>query len=214
MSKNIPSPAIRRLPRYYRYLGELSEQGVSRISSKELSEKMKVTPSQIRQDLNSLGCIGQQGFGYSVEQLYNEIKVIMGLDRQYNVIIIGAGNIGQALVSYQNFANRGFSFKAMFDVNPKIIGLNIHGVDVLDADDLEDYLKSNNIDIGVLALPKSNAKKMADVLINNGVKGIWNFSHIDIETKNDVVVENAHLTDSLMRLSYKLNNDFNMMDFS
>lgn len=195
---------IKRLPRYYRYLGDLLENGITRISSGDLSRKMKVTASQIRQDLNKFGCFGQQGYGYNVEMLYEEIKKILGLDRTYNLIIIGGGNLGQALANYANFDKRGFKFIAIFDKNPRLVGLNIHGLEILDVADLPSFLQKNKVDIAVLTLPKNNATKISPILVENGIKGIWNFSHVDLNTPDDVVVENVHLTDSLMTLSYKL----------
>ncbi|MBE6013289.1 redox-sensing transcriptional repressor Rex [Anaeropeptidivorans aminofermentans] len=206
-SKSVSLAVIKRLPRYYRYLGDLLDNGITRISSKELSNKMNITASQIRQDLNNFGCFGQQGYGYNVELLYNEIKKILGLDKEYSIVIIGAGNIGQALANYVNFERRGFYFKALFDINPKLIGMTIRGIEVRDVDTLPDYLKNNPIDIAVLALPKANAKEVAAIVTNSGVKGIWNFSHIDLDKKAGVKFENVHLTDSLMTLSYKLNED-------
>lgn len=202
--KEISLAVIKRLPRYHRYLGEILENGVTRISSKELSDKMNITASQIRQDLNNFGCFGQQGYGYNVEFLYNEIRKILGLDRSYNLIIIGAGNIGQALVNYPNFRKRGFNFMALFDINPKLIGLTVNGIEIFDVDKLEEYLKEHKIDIAALTLPRPGSTKVAQILFNAGIKGIWNFSHTDLAAPDDVVIENVHLTDSLMTLSYKL----------
>lgn len=213
MEKKISLAVIKRLPRYYRYLGDLLDNGIMRISSKDLSSRMNVTASQIRQDLNNFGCFGQQGYGYNVELLYEEIKKILGLDKTYNLVIIGAGNIGQALVNYVNFQRRGFNFIGIFDVNPRLIGINIRGLEIMDVDCLESFLKENNVDIAVLTLPKNNAVKVAKIIEECGVKGIWNFSHVDLNTKEDVKVENVHLTDSLMTLSYKLNNKDFVDDF-
>lgn len=204
MDKKISAAVIKRLPRYYRYLGDLLDNGITRISSKDLSLRMNVTASQIRQDLNNFGCFGQQGYGYNVEFLYDEIKKILGLDKTYNLIIVGAGNIGQALANYVNFQRRGFNFIGIFDVNPRLIGLNIRGLEIMDIDKLEKFLSVNPIDIAVLTLPKNNAIKVSQTIIDCGVKGIWNFSHVDLKTPKDVIVENVHLTDSLMTLSYKL----------
>lgn len=206
MEKKISMAVIKRLPRYYRYLGDLLDNGITRISSKDLSRRMSVTASQIRQDLNNFGCFGQQGYGYNVELLYDEIKKILGLDKTYNLIIVGAGNIGQALANYVNFQKRGFNFIGIFDVNPRLIGLNIRGLEIMDIDKLEQFLTINSVDIAVLTLPKNNAIKVSQTIIECGVKGIWNFSHVDLKTPEDVIVENVHLTDSLMTLSYKLNN--------
>ena len=200
------SPAvINRLPRYYRYLGDLLESDITRISSKELSAKMNITASQIRQDLNNFGGFGQQGYGYNVEYLYNEIKKILGLDRLYNMIVVGGGNIGQALVNYTNFEKRGFVIKAVFDINPRLIGMTIRGVEVYDIDQMEAYVKSNPVDVAILTLPRSQAVKVANDLAKWGVKGMWNFSHVDLQGPEDVLVENVHLTDSLMTLLYKIN---------
>lgn len=204
--KKISIAVIKRLPRYYRYLGDLLENGITRISSNDLSKRMNVTASQIRQDLNKFGCFGQQGYGYNVEMLYEEIKKILGLDREYNLIIIGGGNLGQALANYANFQKRGFKFIGIFDKNPKLIGISIRGLEIMDVATLDDFLKNNKVDIAVLSIPKNNAHEIAPILVENGVKGIWNFSHVDLHTPDDVIVENVHLTDSLMTLSYKLSN--------
>ena len=202
--KKISTAIIKRLPRYYRYLGDLLDNGITRISSGELSKRMKVTASQIRQDLNKFGCFGQQGYGYNVELLYKEIQQILGLDKVYNLVIIGGGNLGQALMNYNNFAKRGFRFIGVFDRNPKIIGLELRGVEIMDVANLDDFLKNNRVDIAVLALPKNNAKQVVPILVENGIKGIWNFSHVDLDVPEDVVVENVHLTDSLMQISYAI----------
>ncbi len=203
--KKISVAVIKRLPRYYRYLGDLLDNGITRISSNDLSKRMNVTASQIRQDLNKFGCFGQQGYGYNVELLYEEIKKILGLNKTYNLIIIGGGNLGQALVNYSNFARRGFNFIAIFDRNPKLIGLTVSGIEILDVAELKSFLENNRVDIGVLALPKDNAKQVAPILVENGIKGIWNFSHVDLDVPDNVVVENVHLTDSLMQISYAIN---------
>lgn len=202
--KKISTAVINRLPRYFRYLGDLLESDITRISSKELSAKMNITASQIRQDLNNFGGFGQQGYGYNVEYLYNEIKSILGLDRMYNMIIVGGGNIGQALANYANFEKRGFVIKAVFDVNPRLIGMTIRGIEVYDVDQLEDYIKNNAIDVAILTLPRTQSVKVAKNLAKWGIKGIWNFSHVDLQVPEDVVVENVHLTDSLMTLLYKI----------
>ena len=202
--KEISKAVIRRLPRYYRYLGELMESGVERISSNELSERMRVTASQIRQDLNNFGGFGQQGYGYNVKYLYTEIGKILGLDRCHNFIIIGAGNLGQALANYASFERSGFILKSLFDVNPRLEGVTIRGIPVRMVDELEDFLKNNDIEIAALTLPKSKAIEVADILVDNGVKGIWNFAHTDLSLPKDVVVENVHLSDTLMKLSYNL----------
>ena len=202
--RKISRAVISRLPRYYRYLGDLQEAGVERISSSDLSKKMHVTASQIRQDLNNFGGFGQQGYGYNVKYLYTEIGKILGLDRSHNFIIIGAGNLGQALANYASFERSGFILKSLFDVNPRLEGVTIRGIPVRMVDELEDFLKNNDIEIAALTLPKSKAIEVADILVDNGVKGIWNFAHTDLSLPKDVVVENVHLSDTLMKLSYNL----------
>ena len=202
--RKISRAVISRLPRYYRYLGDLLEAGVERISYSDLSKKMHVTASQIRQDLNNFGGFGQQGYGYNVKYLYTEIGKILGLDRCHNFIIIGAGNLGQALANYASFERSGFILKSLFDVNPRLEGVTIRGIPVRMVDELEDFLKNNDIEIAALTLPKSKAIEVADILVDNGVKGIWNFAHTDLSLPKDVVVENVHLSDTLMKLSYNL----------
>lgn len=202
--RKISRAVISRLPRYYRYLGDLLEAGVERISSSDLSKKMHVTASQIRQDLNNFGGFGQQGYGYNVKYLYTEIGKILGLDRSHNFIIIGAGNLGQALANYASFERSGFILRSLFDVNPRLEGVTIRGIPVRMVDELEDFLKNNDIEIAALTLPKSKAIEVADILVDNGVKGIWNFAHTDLSLPKDVVVENVHLSDTLMKLSYNL----------
>lgn len=202
--RKISRAVISRLPRYYRYLGDLLEAGVEKISSSDLSKKMHVTASQIRQDLNNFGGFGQQGYGYNVKYLYTEIGKILGLDRCHNFIIIGAGNLGQALANYASFERSGFILKSLFDVNPRLEGVTIRGIPVRMVDELEDFLKNNDIEIAALTLPKSKAIEVADILVDNGVKGIWNFAHTDLSLPKDVVVENVHLSDTLMKLSYNL----------
>ena len=203
-TKEISRAVIKRLPRYYRYLGELMEEGVDRISSRELSERMKVTASQIRQDLNHFGGFGQQGYGYNVEHLYNEIAAILGLTHTNRMIIIGAGNLGQALANYGNFERRGFVTEALFDVNPEIVGKTVRGIPVLSLDELESFLATHKVEIATLAIPKAEAVKVAKRLVDSGIRAIWNFAHTDLDLPEDVVVENVHLSESLMRLSYNL----------
>ena len=202
--RQISKAVISRLPRYYRYLGELMEEGIERISSNELSARMKVTASQIRQDLNNFGGFGQQGYGYNVKYLYTEIGKILGLDKDHNFIIIGAGNLGQALANYASFERNGFILKSLFDVNPRLEGVTIRGIPVRMLDELEGYLQENDIEIAALTLPKSKAEEVADVLVANGIKAIWNFAHTDLTLPKDVIVESVHLADSLMKLSYNI----------
>lgn len=202
--KSISKAVIKRLPRYYRYLGELIEEGVERISSNALSDKMRVTASQIRQDLNNFGGFGQQGYGYNVPYLYDEIGKILGLDKTYHMIIIGAGNLGQALANYAAFENRGFILKGIFDVNPRLQGVSIRGVPIRMMDDLKAFVQNNNIDIAVLTIPKEKAIEVANMLVDNGVRAIWNFAHTDLNLPDNIVVENVHLSESLMQLSYNI----------
>ena len=204
--RNISQAVIRRLPRYYRYLGELLENGVERISSNDLSKRMKVTASQIRQDLNNFGGFGQQGYGYNVKYLYTEIGKILGLEDDHNIVIIGAGNLGQALANYANFEKRGFLVKGIFDVNPTLAGVSIRGVPVQLMSELPAFVKDNDIEIAVLTIPKTAAVDVAKVLVDNGVKAILNFAHTDLSLPGDVIVENVHLSDSLMRLSYNISS--------
>lgn len=200
--KEISQAVISRLPRYYRYLGELRDEGVERISSQELSKKMHVTASQIRQDLNHFGGFGQQGYGYNVEHLYVEIAKILGLDKEHNLILIGAGNLGQALLNYTNFARRGFIFRGIFDHNPKLHGMKISNLDVRPMEEINDFVAKNNIDIAVLTIPKNGAVKVAEKLVECNIRAIWNFAHVDLHVPEWVRVENVHLSDSLMKLSY------------
>ena len=205
IQKKISTAVIKRLPKYYRYLGDLLENDVVRISSKELSHRMGVTASQIRQDLNNFGGFGQQGYGYNVEYLYNAIGKILGLENKYNTIIVGAGNLGQALANYTNFDKRGFEVKGLFDVNPRLVGITVRGIEIKDLDEMGKFIKENSIDLAILTLPKQKAPKVANDLVNYGIKGIWNFAPIDLKlTNKNVVVENVHLLDSLMTLSYNI----------
>ncbi|HHW67586.1 redox-sensing transcriptional repressor Rex [Defluviitalea raffinosedens] len=203
--RRISIAVVKRLPRYYRYLGELLENDITRISSKELSERMGVTASQIRQDLNNFGGFGQQGYGYNVEYLYNEIGKILGLNNTYKFIIVGVGNLGQALANYTKFEKRGFILKGLFDVNPRLIGMTIRGIEVRDIDEMESFVKENKIDVAFLTLPKSKVRKVAEDLAKWGIKGLWNFSAVDLDLSPDVVVEDVHLSDSLMIMSYNIN---------
>ncbi|MBQ6807374.1 MAG: redox-sensing transcriptional repressor Rex [Lachnospiraceae bacterium] len=202
--KEISQAVISRLPRYFRYLGDLKDEGIERISSQELSDIMKVTASQIRQDFNNFGGFGQQGYGYNVVYLYEEIGKILGLDKEHNLIIIGAGHLGQALVNYMNFERRGFIFRGIFDSNPAICGMKIREIEVQPMEKMETFVKENNIDIAVLTIPKSGAVAVAEQLVSYGIKAIWNFAHVDLNVPKEIQVENVHLSDSLMKLSYNL----------
>lgn len=203
--KEISQAVIRRMPRYYRYLGELLEDGVERISSNDLSKRMNVTASQIRQDLNNFGGFGQQGYGYNVKFLYEEIGKILGLNQKHNIIVIGAGNLGQALANYVKFEKLGFVITALFDVNPALDGVTVRGIKIHMLDELEDYCKDHVVDIAALTMPKEKADAIANRLVNLGIQAIWNFAHVDLDLiDKDVVVENVHLSDSLMQLSYNI----------
>ncbi|MCD8326774.1 MAG: redox-sensing transcriptional repressor Rex [Lachnospiraceae bacterium] len=204
MEKEISQAVIGRLPRYFRYLGELKDNGVQRISSQELSSLMKVTASQIRQDLNNFGGFGQQGYGYNVEYLYHEIGNILGLNVEHHLIIIGAGNLGQALANYLNFEKRGFLFKGIFDCNPALYGKKVRNLTVQPMEAVEGFILENQVDIAVLTIPKDSAVEVADMLVRNGIKAIWNFAHVDLNAPQGIQVENVHLSDSLMKLSYNL----------
>ena len=203
--KEISQAVIRRMPRYYRYLGELLEDGVERISSNDLSKRMNVTASQIRQDLNNFGGFGQQGYGYNVKFLYEEIGKILGLNQKHNIIVIGAGNLGQALANYVKFEKLGFVITALFDVNPALEGVTVRGIKIHMLDELEDYCKDHVVEIAALTMPKEKADAIANRLVNLGIQAIWNFAHVDLDLiDKDVVVENVHLSDSLMQLSYNI----------
>ena len=202
--KKISKAIIQRLPRYYRYLGELMSIGVDRISSGDFSKLMGVTASQIRQDLNNFGGFGQQGYGYNVRNLYEEIGKILGIDRVHNIIVIGAGNFGKALAGYSDFEKRGFRIKALFDQDSEKVGKVYSGIETLPMERLKGYIKENNIEIAALTVPKDAAIELAVILKDTGIKGIWNFAHTDLEVPDSIVVENVHLSESIMRLSYNM----------
>lgn len=206
MDKDISQAVIRRMPRYYRYLGELLEAGVERISSNELSARMHVTASQIRQDLNNFGGFGQQGYGYNVQYLYDEIGNILGLNETHNMIVIGIGNLGQALANYIKFEKFGFQIVGLFDINPQLEGKSVRDIPVRMLSDLPEFAKHTKIDIAALTLPKENAETTAVMLSSLGVHAIWNFAHVDLDNVEGMVVENVHLSDSLMQLSYSIVN--------
>ena len=203
--KNVSMAVIKRMPKYYRYLGELVKNDVDRISSKELGEKIGFTASQIRQDLNNFGDFGQQGYGYNVKELPNQIGAILGVGKEYNAVLIGAGNIGQAIANYSRFTDIGLGITAIFDANPKLVGMRIRDVEIKDIDELKGYLEENHIDMGILCVPRINAQKVCDVLVNGGVRGIWNFAPIDLHVPETVKVENVHLSESLLTLVYQMN---------
>ena len=204
MSEKISPAVIRRLPKYYRYLEEVEATGTDKLSSLQMSQDMGVNASQIRRDLNCFGGFGQQGYGYSVSKLKKEIAHILGLDKTYNLIILGAGRIGQALLGYRSFEREGFNIVGIFDSDASKIGENLEGKTVMPTGDIASFLKKNDIDIAIICTPKEVAQKAADHLVSCGVKAIWNFAPVDVAVRRGVVVENVHLSDSLYVLSYRL----------
>jgi redox-sensing transcriptional repressor len=200
----VSNAIIRRLPRYRRYLGYLQTKGIKKISSNELSEMIGYTASQIRQDLNTFGEFGQQGYGYEVDKLYKEINKILGLDREYKTVVVGVGNLGQAITNYTYYYKIGFNIIGLFDANPKIVGNVINDVEVMDSAGLEDYVKNQDIDIGIICVNRENAQQVADTLVAGGVKGIWNFAPIDLVVPKEVALESVHLSDSLHALSFMI----------
>jgi redox-sensing transcriptional repressor len=207
-SKKISMAVIKRLPRYHRYLSDLLELGIKRVSSKELSIRMGITASQIRQDLNCFGGFGQQGYGYNVESLFSEIGNILGINKTFYAIIIGAGNMGQALANYGNFEKRGFKIIGIFDANPSVIGSVIQNIEVMNIDDLDGFVVKNPVDIAIMCVPYRVTASLADRVGKLGIKGLWNFSPMDLKIPYDVIVENVHLSDSLMVLGYTLNERY------
>jgi redox-sensing transcriptional repressor len=201
---NISMAVVRRLPKYYRYLGELLNNDIKRVSSQELSKITGFTASQIRQDLNCFGGFGQQGYGYNAEELHKEIGKILGLDRQYRTVIVGAGNLGHAIANYSSFDKSGFKTWGVFDVNEKVIGQKVSNVVVMHSDKLESFVKENDITIGIICTPKAYAQDAADLLVKGGVKGIWNFAPADLKVPDDIIVENVNLSESLFTVSYLL----------
>lgn len=197
---------IRRLPKYYTYLTDLLNKGVTRISSQELSNMTGFTASQIRQDLNNFGGFGQQGYGYNVEDLKNQLGKILGLDKIYKTVIAGAGNLGQAIANYKGFQDAGFKVLALFDRNPRVIGLRIRDIEIKDVEQMESFIKENGVEIGIITVPKYSAQEIADIYVRSGIKGIWNFAPADIRVPDEIIVENVHLNESLFALSYFMNN--------
>lgn len=202
--RNVPVRVARRLPIYYRFLRELMENGVERISSAELGARIGVTASQLRQDLSHFGSFGQQGYGYRVDDLYKEISDILGLHQRYKMVLIGSGNLGRAIANYEGFRRRGFQVVAAFDADPDVIGTRVGVLEVQPIDQLEDYLRRIKINIGVLTVPAHAAQKVADILVRCGVKGIWSFAPIRLQVPPDVVVEHLHLSDSLLSLAFRM----------
>lgn len=199
---------IRRLPKYYRYLGDLLNKGINRISSQELSKMTGFTASQIRQDLNNFGGFGQQGYGYNVEELHSQLGKILGLETIYRAVVAGAGNLGQAIANYKGFEDAGFKVLSLFDKNPRVIGLKIRDIEIRDVDNIVDFIKENNVDIGIITSPRESAQELADTFVKAGVKGIWNFAPIDLNVPEDMIVENVRLNESLFTLSYFLRQKY------
>ena len=207
-NRNISNSVINRLPRYYRFLGELKNLGYTRISSRELSETMGFTASQIRQDLNCFGGFGQQGYGYNIEILRSEIAKILGLDTPKKAILIGLGNIGKAVTLHINFESKGFSLMGLFDSKESLVGQVVKNLPIRNISDLDEFCRENKPDVAILCIPKEAAKGISEQLISLGIKGFWNFSHYDISLSHpEIKVENVHFGDILMTLSYKLGND-------
>jgi redox-sensing transcriptional repressor len=202
---NVSMAVIRRLPKYHRYLGELVEKGVTRISSKEFGRGLGLNASQVRQDLNCFGGFGQQGYGYNVKELRDEIADILGIHKENNAVIIGAGNLGQAISNYSGFRGSGFVLKGLFDLNPRLVGIRIGTVKIMDIDEMEDFIKSENINVGIICTPREAAQQTAERLVNSGIKAIWNFAPTILNVPEDVIVENVHLNESLRVLAYLIN---------
>lgn len=202
----ISKAVIKRLPRYRRYLEELMKKDIDRISSNDLSKLIGYTASQIRQDLNNFGGFGQQGYGYNIKGLYTQIGNILGLDQEYKMIIVGCGNLGQALANYTHYYKAGFMVCGMFDINPRLIGLRINDIEVMDSNTLENYLEENQIDIGIICTNKDSAQEIANKLVLGRVKGIWNFAPMDLDVGENIALENVHLSDSLHSLAYHINH--------
>lgn len=206
-SGTISSSVIKRLPRYYRFLGVLLKEGIVRISSQELAKRMRLTASQIRQDLNCFGGFGQQGYGYNVSDLHDEIGKILGVDKTVGAILIGAGNLGKAIATHINFGTRGCKLIGIFDSDEKLVGTTVGGLAIQSPLELESFCAKNEPELAILCIPKVNTQEIAEKLVKLGIKGFWNYSHYDLSIEHDnIVVENVHLGDSLLTLTYRLNN--------
>lgn len=198
---------VKRLPKYYRYLGLIADKGIIRVSSQELSKITGLTASQIRQDLNHFGGFGQQGYGYNVEELKAEIEKIIGIDKSYKAIVVGMGNIGQAIYKYRGFnEDSGFKIVGLFDKDKNIVGRTINGIKVNDVKNISKLLEKEDVDIAVLSVTADAAQEVCDRLVEGNIKGIWNFAPIDLKLPKDVVLENVHLDESLFTLTYYMNN--------
>ena len=203
----VSDAVVRRLPMYYRHLKELEREGVERISSRELGERMNLTASQIRQDINCFGGFGQQGYGYHVPELRWHIGEILGLEHDYEVIVVGAGNIGKAVTNYDGFAREGFHVRALFDISEELVGKDVHGVPVRPVSELPGWLRENRADIAVIAVPAAEAQKTADLLVSCGIRAVWNFAPVDLHLPEEVVSNHVHLSDSLHILTYRMNEE-------
>ncbi|MFZ7133639.1 MAG: redox-sensing transcriptional repressor Rex [Eubacteriales bacterium] len=206
-SLKVSMAVVRRLPKYHRYLGDLIHKDILRISSKELGKIMGLTASQIRQDLNCFGGFGQQGYGYNVTELYKEIGTILGLNKEYKCVIIGAGNLGQAIANYEGFRREGFILKAMFDINPRLVGMSIRDIKILDIMELQQYINNHDVTIGIICVPKEASQEIADILIKADIKAIWNFAPTDVKVPEQVVIENVAISESLYTLTYLINEE-------
>ncbi|TCL63796.1 redox-sensing transcriptional repressor [Hydrogenispora ethanolica] len=208
----VPYATVKRLPFYHRFLTDLSKKEVERISSRELAAKMGINPSQLRQDLCYFGSFGQQGYGYRVNDLLREVNRILGLNQEIKMVLVGGGHLGTALANYDNFSRRGFIIKAIFDKNPEVIGGYIKGIPVLDIKELQEYLRVEPVEIGVITTPAEAAQETADRLVQGGVKAIWNFAPVSLKVPEEVLLENMHISESLLLLSFKLKQRRNQPD--
>lgn len=206
--KKVSMAVVRRLPKYYRYLGELLKKDIGKISSKELSRMTGFTASQIRQDLNNFGGFGQQGYGYNVCALHSQLGKILGLNRPYRAVIVGAGNLGQAIGNYGGLSQAGLNLLSFFDKSSKMIGLSIGDVEIRNVKTLENFIKENEIEVGIITTPTESAQEVTDIMVKSGIKGIWNFAEADLKGPDDVIIENVHLNESLFTLSYLMENNF------
>ncbi len=205
-SKKVSMAVVRRLPKYYRYLGDLLKKDIKKISSKQLSQLTGFTASQIRQDLNNFGGFGQQGYGYSVSDLHSQLGKILGLNRPYRAIIVGAGNLGQAIGNYGGLSEAGLNLLSFFDKSSKMIGLSIGDVEIRNVKALSSFIKEHDIEVGIITTPTESAQSVADIMVESGINGIWNFAEADLKVPDNVMIENVHLNESLFTLSYLMEN--------
>ncbi|MBR6633033.1 MAG: redox-sensing transcriptional repressor Rex [Clostridia bacterium] len=203
--KKISTPVLRRLPKYYRHLEELSRAGVEKISSKELSKLINVTASQIRQDLNCFGGFGQQGYGYNVESLRDSLAEILGVTKRYTAVIVGAGHLGQALANHNTLSRSGVDLVGLFDISPDVVGIDVAGLTVMNIAQAFHFCSENQVDLAILTLPKGETSTVANMLAEAGVKGFWNFANTELSVSNkSVSIENVYMGDSLMKLCYDI----------